>query len=79
MTTVAPKQLGDRLRDGEKLHFLDVRTPAEHAEVHVPGAHLVPLDQLDPTTLASVNGFAKNEPFYIFCRSGNRAKQAANF
>jgi len=77
MRTVTAKELGDRLRDGEKLRFLDVRTPTEHAEIHARGAHLVPLDQLDPATLASVEGFAKNQPFYILCRSGNRAKQAA--
>ena len=77
MTTITPRQLHDRLQQGEKLHLLDVRTPAEHAEIHVPDVHLVPLDKLDATKLASVNGFAKDQPLYIFCRTGNRAKQAA--
>ncbi len=77
MTLIAPRQLSDRLQAGEKLHLLDVRTPSEHAEIHVPGVYLMPLDQLDATRLANVNGFAKNQPLYIFCRSGNRAKQAA--
>jgi rhodanese-related sulfurtransferase len=40
--------------------------------------YLAPLDSLDATRLASVNGFAKDQPLYIFCRSGNRAKQAAD-
>ena len=77
MTTITPRQLNDRLQQGEKLHLLDVRTPAEHAEIHVPGVHLVPLDRLDATRLASVDDFAKVQPLYIFCRTGNRAKQAA--
>ena len=77
MTTITPRQLNGRLQQGEKLHLLDVRTPAEHAEIHVPDVQLVPLDQLDATKLASVNGFAKDQPLYIFCRTGNRAKQAA--
>ena len=77
MTTITPRQLHDRLQQGEKLHLLDVRTPAEHAEIHVPGVQLAPLDRLDANTLASVTGFAKDQPLYIFCRSGNRAKQAA--
>lgn len=47
VTTITPRQLHDRLQQGEKLHLLDVRTPAEHAEVHVPDVQLVPLDQLD--------------------------------
>ena len=77
MTTITPRQLNDRLQQGEKLHLLDVRTPAEHAEIHVPGVHLVPLDRLDATKLATENSFPKDQPLYIFCRTGNRAKQAA--
>jgi rhodanese-related sulfurtransferase len=77
MTTITPHQLHDRLQQGEKLHLLDVRTPAEHAEIHVPDVQLVSFDKLDPTKLASMNGFAKEQPLYIFCRTGNRAKQAA--
>lgn len=77
MTTITPRQLHDRLQQGEKLHLLDVRTPAEHAEIHVPDVHLAPLDRLNAAQLAGENGFAKDQPLYIFCRSGNRAKQAA--
>ena len=77
MTLITPRQLNDRLQQGEKLHLLDVRTPAEHSEIHVPGVSLMPLGELDAARLASVNGFVKDQPLYIFCRSGNRAKQAA--
>jgi rhodanese-related sulfurtransferase len=77
MTPITPRQLHDRLQQGEKLHLLDVRTPAEYAEIHVPGVYLAPLDRLDATTLVNVNGFAKDQPLYIFCRSGARAMQAA--
>ena len=77
MKTITPAQLNRRLQAGEKLHLLDVRTPAEHAEIHVPGVHLAPLDRLDPAQLLGANGFAKNQPVFVFCRSGGRAKQAA--
>ena len=77
MNTITPRQLNERLQKGERLHLLDVRTPAEHAEVHVPGVHLAPLDRLDPAQLADVNGFAKDQPVFVLCRTGSRAKQAA--
>jgi rhodanese-related sulfurtransferase len=77
MNTITPRQLHDRLQAGERLHLLDVRTPAEHAEIHVPGTCLVPLDQLDPAHLAEVGGFAKEQPVFLLCRSGGRAKLAA--
>lgn len=77
MITITPRQLHDRLQHGEKLCLLDVRTPAEHAEVHVPGVQLMPLDRLDAAQLANTKGFLKDQPLYIFCHSGGRAKQAA--
>ena len=77
MTTITPRELHDRLQKGEKLQLLDVRTPAEHAEIHVPDVHLASLDKLDPARLAEVDRFARDRPLYIFCRTDNRAKQAA--
>jgi rhodanese-related sulfurtransferase len=77
MKSILPSQLHERQLRGEAISLLDVRTPAEHDEVHVPGVRLVPLDRLDPGELASVDGFAKDRPVYILCRSGNRARQAA--
>ena len=78
MTPLTPRQLHHRLQQGEALPLLDVRTPAEHAEIHVPGVHLVSLDRLDATSLAGVTRFAKDKPLYIFCRSGERAQRAAD-
>jgi rhodanese-related sulfurtransferase len=49
MTAITPRELGVRLERGEKPGLLDVRASAEHAAIHVPGVHLVPLDRLDAT------------------------------
>jgi rhodanese-related sulfurtransferase len=76
MTTITPHHLQDRLQKGEKLQLLDVRTPAEHAEIHVPGVHLAPLDRLDARLAAEI-GCAKDQPVFLLCRSGSRARQAA--
>lgn len=77
MKTIAPQQLHERRQRGEKLPLLDVRTPVEHAEIHVPGVHLAPLERLDPARLAGSDGFAMDQPLYILCRTGSRARQAA--
>lgn len=45
--------------------------------MHVAHVHLVPLDQLTGAKLVDVHGFAKDQPLYVFCRSGGRARQAA--
>lgn len=73
--TIAPVDLKERLGGGG-CRLVDVRTPAEFQEVHVPGAENVPLDQLEPTRLCG-NGCSKDAPVYLLCRSGGRAKQAA--
>jgi rhodanese-related sulfurtransferase len=77
MKTIEPKALNELREKNTSLALLDVRTTAEHAQVHVPGVHLVPLDRLDPSTFAGMPGFDKESPVYILCHSGGRAKQAA--
>ena len=77
MNTILPAQLHERRLRGEAVNLLDVRTPAEHAQEHVPGAVLIPLDRLNAAQLATTDGFAMDRPVYILCRSGNRARQAA--
>jgi len=56
--------------------LIDVRTPAEYAEVHAAGARLIPLDVLDPkAVMADLNGSA-GEPVYVLCKSGTRSAKA---
>jgi rhodanese-related sulfurtransferase len=74
MKTISPRDLYERMQRGEKVRLVDVRTPAEHAELHVPEVELIPLDRLEPAELAS-NG--SGAPLYLLCRSGSRARQAA--
>jgi rhodanese-related sulfurtransferase len=52
--------------------MLDVRTPAEWLEVHIPGATLIPLDELG----VRMNELPADEIIVIYCRSGNRSGQA---
>lgn len=52
--------------------MLDVRTPAEWLEIHIPGATLIPLDELG----ARMNELPADEIIVIYCRTGNRSSQA---
>lgn len=55
--------------------LLDVRTPAEFAEAHIDGATLRPLHELQADDIQEL---AKGKTScYLICRSGNRARQAA--
>jgi rhodanese-related sulfurtransferase len=63
------------LERGRPLNILDVRTPAEFARVHVLGARLMPLDDLDPAAVAAERPSAA-DPIYVICQSGGRASKA---
>ncbi len=52
---------------------VDVRTPQEFAEGHIPNAKLIPLQELE----TRLNEFSKDEKYLIVCRSGNRSAQAS--
>ncbi|KXA91290.1 hypothetical protein AKJ57_01860 [candidate division MSBL1 archaeon SCGC-AAA259A05] len=55
---------------------LDVRTPDEFEEGHIPGAILVPVDELRGSTLLE---FPEDEEVLCYCRSGHRSSWAAKY
>ena len=74
-TSITPSELNRLLTTGSAAVLLDVRTPGEFAAGHVPGAKLVPLDDLDPSAFLRQCG-ANNQPIYVLCQSGGRACKA---
>ena len=56
------------------LAVLDVRTPAEFAAGHVPGAINVPHDQIE-ARLAELEGL-RDKDVVVYCKSGRRAELA---
>lgn len=56
--------------------LLDVRTPSEFSEVHIPGVIGIPLDELTPEAVVRVGGTLTGGPLYLVCHSGNRAAKA---
>ena len=55
--------------------IVDVRTPAEFAEGHIAGAVNRPLQTIE----SWYKELPKDKPVYLYCRSGNRSQQAAEF
>ena len=55
--------------------LLDVRTPDEYRQGHIPGSKNVPLQSLDKVT-----GFVNNQdtPVFVYCHSGARSAQAVS-
>ena len=55
--------------------LLDVRTPQEYREGHIPGSQNVPLQQLDKVEEVTEN---KDAVLYVYCHSGARSRQAVS-
>lgn len=51
--------------------LLDVRTPQEYREGHIPGSRNAPLQTLDREEAAG-----KDAPLFVYCHSGARSSQA---
>ena len=56
--------------------LLDVRTPEEYREGHIPGSQNIPLQSLDKTEQVIDN---KDTPVFVYCYSGSRSRQAVGF
>lgn len=65
-----------RMESDEGYILLDVRRADEFAAGHIPGAVNLPNEQIGKAEIPSLPD--KNQTIYIYCRSGNRSKQAAD-
>lgn len=55
--------------------ILDVRTPEEFRDKHIPGAINIPNETIGSDEIPELPG--KDHLILVYCRSGNRSKQAA--
>lgn len=55
--------------------ILDVRTPAEFAEKHIPNAINVPNETIGTDEISQLPN--KDQLIMVYCRSGRRSKEAA--
>jgi len=69
---VTPLELAERLDGGEPLRVLDVRTPEEYEDGHIPGAESAPLERLRD----SLHRIEKSLPITVYCLVGYRSYHA---
>ncbi|MBO5018412.1 MAG: rhodanese-like domain-containing protein [Alistipes sp.] len=63
--------------DNEQVQIIDVRTPAEFNEGHIPGAVNIDIDGKEFE--AKVAELDKSRPVAVYCRGGRRSKEAATY
>ena len=74
-STIEPKALGERIAWADQsLLVLDVRTPAEYAAGHLPGAVNIPHGEL-AARIDELSG-ARDRDIVVYCRTGVRSAAA---
>ena len=73
--TITPEKLAEKKSSGEAIAIIDVRTPVEFREVHVPGAINLPLDRVSPDAVLQLSN---SLPVYVICQSGQRSSKACD-
>lgn len=62
-----------KLIDNKEVVVLDVRTPDEFHAGHIPGAALIPVQELE----GRLDELEKDQAYLVVCRSGHRSVQAS--
>jgi rhodanese-related sulfurtransferase len=76
--TLTPAELARELAAAPGRTVLDVRTPAEFAEVHATPARNLPLPDVSAASLAAIGHTDPAAPVYLLCQTDRRATAAAD-
>ena len=71
---ISPKDAKARLETEKDIILLDVRTPEEYAEKHIPDSLLIPVDVIGKEAPAKLAD--RNTVIFVYCRSGRRSAAA---
>ncbi len=75
---VSPGEFQSKLGEDPTAYLLDVRKPDEFASGHLVRAHI--LNWLDSETFKEdAKDLDKRKTIYVYCRSGRRSNEAANY
>ena len=75
---VSPEEFQTKLNESENAYLLAVRKPEEFAAGHLKGAHL--LNWLDSVQFRQdAKNLDKSKVIYVYCRSGRRSNEAAEY
>ena len=72
---ISMDEIVEIMNENKDYIILDVRTIEEYNEGHIPGAHCYPNEEIDENITNVI--YQKDTTIYVYCRSGNRSKQAS--
>lgn len=76
-TTISADEAKAIIDENPHAVILDVRTKEEYDEKHIPDSILIPNETINEETVSEL-GLTSDSAILIYCRSGNRSKDAAS-
>ena len=73
MKSITPAEFNDLVGRGKGVELIDVSTPTEFAEFHVPCAKNLPIDSTELSCFADELENFENRTVYVMCRGGARS------
>jgi adenylyltransferase/sulfurtransferase len=73
-STITPRELKDKFDRGDNFALIDVREPHEFEIVKIPGAILIPKDEI--LSGAALSKLPQDKPIVLHCKSGARSAEA---
>ena len=75
MADISQEEWAEQLNADDNAFILDVRTSKEVSEGYIPNASNIDI-YLGQQFLAELEKLDKSKSYYVYCRSGNRSRQA---
>ncbi|WP_312653418.1 rhodanese-like domain-containing protein [Aminipila sp.] len=76
-TTISADEAKAIMDENPHVVILDVRTQEEYDQKHIPDSILIPNETINEETVSGL-GLTSDSAILIYCRSGNRSKEAAS-
>jgi len=79
VATITPQHLHEMFDKDSADQLLDVRSIAEYRAGHIPGAQLIPIEELSAEAVRqrfNRAGLGREETLYVTCEAGPRAQKA---
>lgn len=70
---ITPDELNERLKNGDDVQVIDIRTPDGYAEGHIPGAENIPFERF----AREVQDHEWSDDVVVVCPMGQSSQQAA--
>ena len=73
--SITAEEAKAKMDSDDSIILLDVRTPEEYREGHIPGAKLLPVNDIEAKAETEIP--EKSATYIVYCRSGSRSASAS--